>query len=429
MGNTGNTGNTGKSRPSKKAMRYAVPVAVAAVTVASVGLVPALAESGDPELPEITAEELVAKIAASDVQRLSGTVEISSDLGIPGLTGGGGGGLFGGGPHGDRGERGEPAESDAPYDGAAPEGGQSPADPADKLLELAGGEHTLRVAVDGPERQRLSVVEDTAEYSLIHNDGEVWAYDSASDTAYHAEAPEGGAERERPAPGPQDLTPGEAAEQLLGAVDDTTAVRVEGTTTVAGRDAYELAVAPKDAAHSTVEAVRIAVDAENGTPLRFALDAGDGGAPLVEAAYTEVDFGKPAAELFTFTPPKGTEVTEADEWDAAEGPAGGHGAGGVNGLPGLGSLAELGGDVEVVGEGWSSVVKIAAPPGVVGEGAGLGSPEADGFLDKLTQRVEGDFGTGRVFSTRLVNAMLTDNGTVYLGAVTKDGLVEAANAG
>lgn len=40
----------------------------------------------------------------------------------------------------------------------------------------------------------------------------------------------------------------------------------------------------------------------------------------------------------------------------------------------------------------------------------------------------GRFGSGTVFSTRLVNALVTDDGRVYAGAVTKDALVKAADA-
>ena len=40
-----------------------------------------------------------------------------------------------------------------------------------------------------------------------------------------------------------------------------------------------------------------------------------------------------------------------------------------------------------------------------------------------------DFGKGTVFSTRLVNALITEDGKVYVGTVTKDALVKAAEAG
>ncbi len=67
----------------RKASRYIVPVAVAGVAAATIGLVPALANTGDPDLPKISAQELVEKIAASDEEQLSGTFKISTDLGLP----------------------------------------------------------------------------------------------------------------------------------------------------------------------------------------------------------------------------------------------------------------------------------------------------------------------------------------------------------
>ena len=53
--------------------------------------------------------------------------------------------------------------------------------------------------------------------------------------------------------------------------------------------------------------------------------------------------------------------------------------------------------------------------------------QAQQFLDALGDKVTGDFGSGTVFKTRLVNALMTDDGKVYVGAVTKDALVKAAD--
>ncbi|MGW4626347.1 LolA family protein [Streptomyces rubiginosohelvolus] len=393
----------------RKTARYIVPVAVAGVAAATIGLVPALASSGDPDLPKISAQELIEKIAASDEEQLSGTFKISTDLGLPldGLAGS----LVPGGEG---------------KDGGA-------AAPQDKLMELTSGTHTLRVAADGPERQKLSVLGDASEYSVIHNQGEVWAYDSTSDEVYHAEAPEGrdgGKHAEKAPKGTEGAaaTPKDFAEKALAAAGDTTSVTVDGTAQVAGRDAYQLLIKPKQSG-STIGSVRIAVDAENGVPLKFTLSAASGGKAVVDAGFTKVDFAKPAASTFAFTPPKGAKVTEADELESGKDERGAA----QKALPG--QLAELDGlagegGFNVIGEGWTSIAEIKSPGGKGLPEAGSDDmpAEAQGFLDALGDKVTGKFGSGTVFKTRLVNALLTDDGSVYVGAVTKDALVRAADA-
>ncbi|WP_055696867.1 LolA family protein [Streptomyces silaceus] len=410
------TSETGDLRAGRhKAARYVVPLAVAGVAAATIGLVPALATSGDPDLPKITAKELIEKIAASDTQQLSGNVKISTDLGLPsmgGMAGGFAGGGAGGGDDGD--------------------GKGSAADPKSKLMELASGTHTLRVAADGPDRQKLSVLDDAAEYSLIHNGDDVWAYDSASNEAYHAkDAGAGdssgkGADKDVPKDleGELPATPAEFAEQALKAVDGTTSVQVDGTAQVAGRDAYRLVIKPKQSG-STVGQITVAVDAKTGTPLKFTLTPSSGGAAVVDAGFTKVDFGKPSASTFDFTPPKGAKVTEAD--DHADGK---HGAKGGNAKGGKEFKEEDLNDLKVVGEGWSTIAELKLPGGQGLPTAGSGDvpPDAQKLLDSLGDQVSGTFGSGTVFSTRLINALVTDDGKVYVGAVTKDALVKAANA-
>ncbi|WP_431982492.1 LolA family protein [Streptomyces qinglanensis] len=392
-------------KPRRRAARYAVPVAVAGVAAATVGLVPALASSGDPDLPEITAEELVAKVAASDADQLSGTVRVKTDLGLPSLPGGSGGsGGFGGGAPGSG--AGDDAEGKA---------GQPDASPGKKLSELASGEHLLRFAADGPDKQRVSIMEDAAEYSLVHSGRDLWAYDSGSNAAWHAEAPGDAAHQHGGSVGPDAVTPQQAAKQLLKNLDSSTSVAVDGTAKVAGRDAYQLVVQPKGASDSTIESVRIAVDADKGLPLRFTVDPKKGGDPAVDVAYTKVDFGKPDASSFTFRPPEDAKVTEAKPDGDRRAPKS---PGGLSGLELLGGPAG----------GWGTVATFdSGMPGGPGGGKSGGDKRADALLDNFTDKVKGDFGTGRVFSTRLVNALMTEDGQVYVGAVTKEGLVKAAD--
>lgn len=419
----------GRSPKRRKAVRYAVPVAVAGVAAATIGLVPAFAGVGSPDLPKISAQDLIAKMAKSDVQQLSGTVQITTDLGLPALPGGAGAGAFGGeGGHG--GEQGE--------DGAS-------ASPQNKLMELASGAHTLRVAADGPDKQRVSIVDKAAEYSIVHNGAEVWAYDSGSNTAVHSTAD--GAERGkrheghqgRPGGLPKDLknaTPQDLAKEALKAAGDTTSVTVDGTAKVAGRDAYQLAIKPKQSG-STIGAIRISVDAENGVPLKFTLTPKSGGAAAIDAGFTNVDFAEPDASTFSFAPPKGAKVVDGDkeraktqkDFEAGKGFKDFKGGKGFKNHKDLKDVKGGPDGFDIIGKGWTSIATIK------GSGSGLPSGkeqaaagDAGKFLDSIGDKVTGSFGSGRVFSTRLVNALLTDDGTIYVGAVDKESLIAAANA-
>ncbi|MGW3336613.1 LolA family protein [Streptomyces sp. NPDC001009] len=376
----------------RKAARYVVPVAVVGVAAATIGLVPALAASGDPDLPEISAQQLIEKIAKSDVQQMSGTVKVSTDLGLPDL------GVLQNGM------------------GSEGRGDGSSADPRTKLTELASGTHTLRVAADGPERQKVSLLERDAEYSLIHDGKDVWGYDSASNEVFHTTAQHSGEKGDKRGHQPS-ATPDDFAEEALKSVDDTTSVTVDGTTRIAGRDAYKLVIKPKQAG-STVRAVTIGVDARTGLPLKFTLTPKSGGAAVLDAGFTKVSFAAPPASTFDFRPPKGAKVTEQKPGEEGE----------REHVPGLGEEFAPGGlkGADTIGEGWTTIAKFDTGA----EGGPTSSQEGavDGFLGSLGDQVSGDFGKGTVFSTRLVNALITDDGTVYAGAVTKEALVKAADA-
>ncbi|MGW3245022.1 LolA family protein [Streptomyces sp. NPDC001070] len=402
-------------RRRAKAIRYAVPIAAAGVAAATIGLVPALANAGSPDLPKITAEELIAKVATSDTQTLSGSVRITTDFGLPALLTGATGiaGPFGGGGGGH---------------------GGSSADPKEQLTQLLAGSHTLHIAADGPQKQKVSIVENAAEYSVIHNGDEVWAYDSGSNQAYHLtdlpQEAQGKARGDRELPERWPATPQEAAEKILDAVDDTSTVSVDGTARIAGRDAYQLVIRPK-AADSTVGSIRIGVDSGTGVPLKFTLAPRNGGKAIVDVAFTKVDFARPAASTFDFTPPKGAKVTtEKADGKTAQDSRGRHeefggpgGPGGLDGLEGLG----------VLGKGWDSIAELQLPKDALNTGPSEHGGKAPGFggqslLGSFGKDVKGDFGTGTVFGTRLVNALITDGGKVYVGTVNQDALIKAANA-
>ncbi|WP_406458989.1 DUF2092 domain-containing protein [Streptomyces sp. NBC_01622] len=380
----------------RRAARYIVPVTVVGVAAATIGLVPALADSGDPNLPKITAQQLLDKVAKSDVQQLSGTVKISTDLGLPDL-----GGL-----------------ESSMLSGATKSGDGSSADPTAKLTELATGTHTLRVAADGPDKQKVSLLENAAEYSLIHNGKDVWGYDSQSNEVFHGTTSADTSKSDETRATPKGLT-----DEALKSVDDTTSVTVDGTEHVAGRDAYKLLIKPKQSG-TTVGAISIAVDAKTGLPLKFTLTPASGGAAVVDVGFTQLSLAKPAASTFDFKTPKGAKVTTEDSADATK-TAPDHSSKSGKSEDDLGKgLA----DPTVLGKGWNSIAVLDTGGKGIPTGSSSGGGDLGGFLSSLGDQVKGSFGSGTVYSTRLINALVTDNGKVYVGAVTKSALVKAADA-
>ncbi|MFI9161680.1 outer membrane lipoprotein carrier protein LolA [Kitasatospora aureofaciens] len=394
-------------------VRAGVPVAVGAVIAAGVGLVPALAADSPPDLPQLSAEQVVTKVLGSDTQALSGTVSVSTDLGVPSqLLGAAAGGLGAAAGHG------------------SDQGGAS-ADPQSKLLGLLGGDQTLRVAVDGPDRQRVDLMENMAGYTLVRNGDQSWAWDSSTNTALHMTgrpAAHAGAKAPKAPLTGVPATPQEAARQFLTGSAGTTSVTVAGTANVAGQKAYQLSVKPTQSG-STVSEVRISVAADNGVPLAVVVKSTDG-STVLDVHFTDVSFAEPAAKTFDFTAPKGAKVTEKKADEAAAG----HDAQNKKGdQAGKGDRGKGHDGVNVIGEGWTAVVSTQLPTGVEApaqgsqgngkEGKQHGRPmNPQALVKSLGKPVDG----GTLISTKVVNVLLTDDGRVFAGAVTLPVLQHAA---
>jgi len=365
-----------------------VPVLVGAAI-----LVP-MAASGAVDLPDKTPAELIAFASASDVDALSGTIEQSSDLGLPDL-----GALTG-----------------AMSDGSASDAAPSAAD-VDDLISLVTGSHTAKVYLDG-ESARLQVLDQLGERNL-YVDGaanEVWYVDSETQTATQLTLPSDaeidGLHSGAPVPQEPVPTPDEMLDHALATLDDTTDVTVGTDARVAGRDVYELILAPRTS-DTLVGEIRFAIDGENGVALAASVTARGASEPAFQTGFTQVDFSAPDPAVFAFTPGEGITVTQKDIALPSGAP---------NRDDGTADAASP----VVYGAGWSAVVEMPGS-GEVGAAdvfAGL-DPEQLALLNSVMTAVDG----GRVLQTSLVSVLLTDDGRVLAGAVPAARLVEAAQTG
>jgi len=365
--------------------------AVIAPLVVGAAIIVPMSASGAVDLPDKTVEELIEFADASQVAAFSGTIEQTSELGLPDL--------------------GALTESMGDSDGG------SAAD-IDDLIALATGSHTAKVYLDR-ESARLQVLDQLGERN-VYVDGVadvIWYVDSETKTATKVDVPAGGAESSAhpdetlPAPEATLPTPDEMLDEALSRLDETTEVTVGTDSQVAGREVYELILAPHTG-DTLVGEVRFAIDGENGAALAASVTARGESAPAFQVAFTQIDFSAPDPAVFAFEPGSDVDVTEKDvsRSDAAEG--------GPDDMTKTDAA-----DPPVFGQGWSAVVEL---PDAGGESVFSGlDAEQLAMLERVTTAVEG----GRAVQTALISVLITDDGRVLAGAVPVSRLVEAAQTG
>lgn len=333
----------------------------------------------EPTLPPRDADEIIAEVLSADPVPFSGELSQTMDLGLPSLP------------------------SDAGVDFTNP----------DALWSLASGTNTWRLWYDGDHSYRAAIIRGQSESDLISNGSVVWAWSSQSQTAVRTELAPTATTDELPVPleSPQD-----AAKELLRELEQYSAVATDANVKVAGRAAYEVVVTPSDE-QTRVAELRMAVDAETALPLRLEVLSTVTGEPAVEIGFTRIDYSRPNASVFEFTPPPNAEVIEKTL--PAEPP----------GLPTEHSAPEASPSDELmpapttVGEGWSQVTVIPAH----GSPSTDQSPtaEADNPLADLLPRASGEWGSGAVLDGTLVSFVFADDGRIAFGAVEPEALYEA----
>jgi outer membrane lipoprotein-sorting protein len=363
---------------SSRAIRWAAPVGAIAVVGAAVGAGPVIAAvRGNPSLPPKTAAQLLASVTqlqkSQNPPPLSGTVVESASLGLPALPGAG--------------------------------SGSSP-------VSLLSGSHTARVWFGDPEHVRLALLDTGSETDYIRNGADTWQWSSAKNTATHGQSTERHGKKPEPKPSGTPLTPQQAADRALATVGKTTTVSVDPTGRVAGRDAYELVLSPKDN-RSLIGQVRLALDGKTYVPLRVQVFARGANSPAAQIGFTSVTFTKPAAANFAFKPPSGAKVVQQKS-GAGEKAAAGKTKQEAAGKP---SASQ-----RTIGSGWTAVEQLTMPQNTQGKDTS-GTMAA---LQKAATPVHGAWGSGRVLRTKLFSALLTDDGRLFVGAVTPDVLTQAA---
>ena len=377
----------------KNSVRW-LPAVIAPVLIAAAAItIPAVANAASTP-PSKTAQQVLALIAGAKDASYSGTVEQTSDLGLPQLPSVGPGSAASAG-----------AGSDA----------------TSQLLDLLTANHTARVFVDGAKKERLQVLDSLAERDVVRNGAEVWTYDSKTKTATHVtltpHTP--GSHDSHPGltpgatpgtdatPGPdaETLTPAALADKFLSAIEPSTKIAVSSTSSVAGRAVYQLTLTPKTGS-TLISSVTLSVDAKTGLPLKVVVDARGQTSDAFTVGFRSIDFSTPAASLFDFTPPKGATVTTPKTDKPA--PSGS--------TPDPKHATKP----TITGSGWATIVEL--PASSTGSTTPNASASQSKLLDELTTSVAG----GRALQTSMLSVLMMDDGRILVGAVPISSLEAAA---
>ena len=376
---------------SRNIVKWLPAIVVPAIVVAGVIVLP-LQAGAAAQLPEKSAKQILVMVAGSAGTDFSGTVQSTSDLGLPALS------LSTGMSQ----SMIDSMSASVPkgMEDFVPKGASTSA--VSSALGLLGGSHTAHIFVDssktGPQKVRLQIEGSLAERNLVSNGTDAWSYDSQTNTVIHAAIPSSVEPALKSkiaaidtALGADLSNPSDLAKKLLDRIGSSTKVTVGSDNTVAGRSAYELLLTPKSAG-TLVASVAVDVDSQTGLPLKVTVLAKGQKAPALQVGFSAIEFSTPNADVFNFTPPAGAAVVEQKMPQSTDKKQ---------------SLDALVADIPTVtGTGWDSVAEIAA----ASVPAGLTD---NPIVSQLATKVTG----GRVLSTSLLNVFLATDGRIFIGSV------------
>jgi len=357
-----------KRRPSP--LRWAAAPAVAALAVAAVAAGPQLAAASPPSLPTTTPEALVAKIlSAKPPSALSATVSVTAHLGLSAIS-----------------------SAMSETSGSSGSGDQQSSSTSG-LEALVSGTHQVEVWMDGQDA-RVAIPTTLAESDIISTPRETTIWDSTNQRFLELFTPADRTGQQHTNQMVQAVSPEAEAHRLVASAPPTSRLGVLGETSVAGRAVYRLALIPEQ--RGTLIGEVVADVAPNGWVLGLQVWPKDGTKPALDLRFASLSIGAPSASVFSQTPPPGAHVRR-ETLRAPQTSAGSPKA-----------TAET---PSLIGHDWLKVAVLRGSTSQAVGRSGLGS------LAKLGTAVQGTFGTGELFTTPLVDALMLPDGTMLVGMV------------
>jgi len=253
------------------------------------------------------------------------------------------------------------------------------------------GPGVARLWADGTGRRRISLPGADGERTVVDDGGSVWDWSSTTRSVTRTPAVRASA----PIPNGLDGlgmlgvgvwgNPAAATNALLGLLASDSMATVGPTVKVAGRDAYQLVLAPIPTERTMLREIRVAVDIRTRLPLAISVLANGLAEPALRVAFSQVNFGPQDPALFRFTPARGVAVRDRPATSTG---------------------------ITLVGKGWDTVLVRRLP-----DRSAAGDPCLQRAAATLGSPIDGPWGRGRVVRTPIDTTVLTSDGRVATGAV------------
>ena len=350
---------------NKRKVTLAAAAAGVLTGAAGLGLLAMPAGAGQPpSLPDVSAESLVEQVLTSKPGAFGGTVEVDNKLGLPAIA---------------------------------------------EIPQLADGKHSARIWTDGNGKLRLALPNGQSEQTIVDDGTTTWSWNSQDNEVTKSEH-KAGELADKPETGQKAIDPATAAKEIVGKTKEFSDISVDGTARVANRAAYELVLTPKASEKTLIREVRIAVDSELKMPLRVAVLTNGTSEPAGTVGFSQINVGPQDPKLFEFTPPATAKVTTPEAKEQRQ-----------QGKPEVGIEQALQGEnPQIFGTGWDTVVGAKIPAADLTKVPA----EAQGLVDRFTKKVSGNWGSGKLFTTKVATILIADDGRVVAGAVPEQVLFD-----
>jgi outer membrane lipoprotein-sorting protein len=340
------------------ALAASLPAAIAALPVSA---------------PEISPDRLLARAAGSEDVAYSGVVESSAHMGLPDFR------------------------------------------RAERLAQLLGEKHRLRVWYVGPTSWRVDEITSIGERDTYLDGTGLWLWDSGRESVTRVKG--------TPAVRflrPADLLPSELGRRVALAAD-ATEIEDLPARRVAGVACPGLRIVPRSDA-STIGRVDMWVHPNSGLPLAVEIVPRGTSEPLISSQFLDLELGAPSEKIVGFDFPEGASFSFTTASDFAQAVERYSPFVLPNEIGGLRRRSSVAGAAATFGDGFELVAAL-----VLSERY---SPFTPDELARV-QTASGSWGTGHIVETPLFNALTFRRGGIRFilgGTVTTDFLDAAARS-